>query len=222
MKRTAQTTVIIPTLNEEKNIGLLIKRIKRLQSDIKIIVTDDGSTDNTQAVARSNGAEIVNRSKEKVKGITAAVTDALKKVTTPFVVVMDADFQHPPEKIREIVDALKTNDIVIAARRKTIGHWSMFRKAESQIATMLARIRLGKKIDDPLSGFFGMRKEIRTATKNENVEPRCFKILFSILKNIDVRKTKIGYVYYEFDMRKRGESKIGMKHVWYFLRNVTK
>ena len=211
------TTVIIPTLNEEENIGRLIDQLLSLYPQIKIMVTDDGSTDNTIRTAEQHGATAIDRSSATIKGITAAVIDAANAVSTENIIVMDADFQHPPEKVKEIIEALSSNDIVIAVRTHVIGPWGPVRHLESIIATALARLRVGN-VRDPLSGFFGIKTELFKKIKKDNVELRCFKILVNILKN--AKGAKRGYVPYEFDMRKRGQSKIQKKHIWYFLRNI--
>lgn len=220
MKSFSDTTIIIPTLNEEDNIAKVILQLKQLYPEIKIYITDDGSHDHTQVIAKKNGALVIDRATRKVKGISASVTEALRLADTEKVVVMDADLQHPPDKVMEIVQMLEHHDIVIGARKKVIGPWSVLRRLESKFATSLARTRLGREIKDPLSGFFGLRREVISVINTDKFEMRCFKILFNILKSLDLRKKRIGYVYYNFDMRKNGESKIRTKHIYYFIRNL--
>ena len=222
MKSFSNTTVIIPTLNEEKNIATIIDKIKEIYPKIKIIVADDGSRDDTQKIARKHGALVIDRSKRKIKGITASIIEALHQVKTENLIVIDADLQHPPEKIEDIIDKLKTCGVVIAVRRSVIGPWGILRKLESKTATILAQLRLLKGIGDPLSGFFGIKTKLFREINKSNFELKCFKILFNILKNLNLKKTRIGYVYYDFNIRKRGESKISSKHVFYFLRNLVK
>src|SRR3989344_805992 len=193
----ADFTLIIPTLNEEANIGVLIRRLHELYPGVFIIVADDGSTDRTIAVAKKHGAVVVDRHAALVKGITAAVVDAMALVTTPFVIVMDADFQHPPEKVAEIREQLDDHDVVIAARTRVLGEWGIFRRLQSWIATALAVVRLRRRVKDPLSGFFGMRMNVFGSLTTRHFEMRCFKILFNILKSIHLRAIRIGYVFYD-------------------------
>jgi len=218
MKDFSTTSIIIPTLNEEHNIVPLIQRLHELYSKISVIVADDGSTDNTQTNAKQQGVIVIDRS-GKIQGITAAVIDALTHVKTKNIIVMDADFQHPPEKVADIVDLLEKNDIVIAARRRVLGHWGFFRQLQSRIATLLAQLRIGN-IKDPLSGFFGIKTELFHSIQKEKFELRCFKILVNILKSTDVKKLRIAYVDYDFDMRTQDTSKIRLKHAYYFIRNI--
>ena len=216
----SDVTIIIPTLNEQGNIGKVIHDLKQLYPQAKIYVTDDGSSDQTQAIARRAGAIVIDRTKRRLKGITASVVEVLQQVKTKKIVVMDGDLQHPPEKVQEMIQALDSADLVIAVREKVIGPWGFSRKFESKIATGLVKIRLRKNIQDPLSGFFGFRNELASKITPKKVEMRCFKILFNLLKNVDLPKTRIAYVYYLFDIRKNGESKLGAKHIYYFIRNL--
>jgi len=79
----AQVTVIIPTLNEEKNIDTLIQKLAGLYPGIHIIVSDDGSSDNTQEkvllFAQKNlSIQLLDRSKEPIHGLSASVVDGIK------------------------------------------------------------------------------------------------------------------------------------------------
>ena len=213
------TTIIIPTLNEEHNIGRLVERLKKLYA-VDVMITDDGSSDRTIEVAQHAGAQVTDRKNEKIKGLTAAVVHAALHIRTENCVVMDADFQHPPERVKEIINLLKNNSIVVAERQKIIGNWSVMRRLQSTIATGLAYIRIGKKVRDPLSGFFGIKTELLNSLEKERWELRCFKILFAVLKSCKGRDIKIASLNYDFDLRKRDESKIRLKHVYYFIRNV--
>ena len=101
-----QTTVIIPTLNEEKNIDNMITRLLELYPEISVVVADDGSTDQTGAVVNrfhneNNLIRLVDRTNGPVKGLTISLIDALEVTKTNFFHVIDSDFQHPPEKIGE-------------------------------------------------------------------------------------------------------------------------
>jgi len=228
-KDYSDTTIIIPTFNEESNISELLKLIEKLYKNISIVISDDGSTDKTQEIVKeyskkNKKIKLLNRSKKSVYGLTASVIDASKTVKTKYTVVMDGDLQHPPEKIKEIVRELrKGNDIVAGARRKVFD-WSLDRRIISKIATGLGKSRLlikGATCDDILSGFFGIRTNLMQSINKNKFEMPGYKILFDILKNID-KNTKIKNIYYDFGMRKKGHSKIGLKQIISFLRALFK
>jgi dolichol-phosphate mannosyltransferase len=223
----ADVTVIIPTLNEGKNIGELVKIISSSYKGIKIIVADDGSRDDTAAIVKkfektNKNIKLLDRSAEKIKGLTASVVDAVKITKTQFLVVIDGDLQHPPEKIRAVIDKLRQgNDIVIGTRAKVLGKWPVQRKMMSLIATSIARIRLMSTVQDPMSGFFGVKSELfgKILTVKENkFEKKGYKVLFDLLKSIPSART--ANVYYTFGERKAGESKIRTTHVMHFLRSL--
>lgn len=225
----SDTTVIVPTLNEGKNIGELIGLLLNYKG-IRVIVADDGSSDKTKAIVdsfsrKNKGVVFLDRRNERVHGLTASVVDAVMAAKTGYVVVIDGDLQHPPEKIGEIVEKLRGGyGIVVGTRRRVISDWPLQRRLMSMIATNLARLRLLRYIKDPVSGFFGAE----TATfkriiekKGKLFEGRGYKVLFDLLKYAP-RGTKIGTVMYDFGLRKGGESKISSGHIRIFFRSLFK
>jgi len=177
-------TVIIPTLNEGKNIGELIKIISGRYKGIKVIVADDGSTDATISIVKKFGRsnkniKLLDRSREKIHGLTASVIAAVKKTETRLLVVIDGDLQHPPEKIAEITAKLRQgNDLVIGTRARVAGKWPVQRRLMSIIATSIARLRLMNAVKDPMSGFFGVKSELFRkvlAAKENKFEKKAIK-----------------------------------------------
>jgi dolichol-phosphate mannosyltransferase len=224
----SDTTVIIPTLNEEGNIGDLIKILSKY-TGISVIVADDGSKDRTQQIVKNESRKnrkimLLDRS-AKSHGLTASVVDGGIHAKTEFMVVIDGDLQHPPEKIKDIVEKLRNgSDICIASRQKVAVKWQFSRKMESKIATILAWARLLKPVKDPLSGFFGAKTLLfQQAVKKSwrKFEMPGYKVLFDLLKYAP-RGSMISEVPYTFGLRMRGESKISKKHVFSFLRAVLK
>ncbi len=217
--------IILPTLNEEGNIGRMLDTLLKLYPSTPIIVSDDGSKDKTQEIVNefsAQGVILLDRGKEKVKGLTASVLDAASKAKTKNIIVMDCDFQHPPEKVGEIAAALEKYDLVVGARTGTPG-WSLKRKLISIGGTILAAKRMlitfRRPIPDPMSGFFGIRTElIQKANKNHFV-PEGFKVLFDVAKGLP-RSTRIGKVNYTFGLRTAGESKISKRHLVCMLKSL--
>jgi len=229
----SDTTVIIPTLNEEKNIGKLLELIEKNCPKIYVIVSDDGSKDMTQQIVRKKSAKnrrifLLDRSSKKIKGLTASIIDGAKSCKTDFMVVIDGDLQHPPEKIPEIVRKLREGfDVVIGKRIKVLGHWAFHRQLMSKTAILMGKLRLllkGMWVNDVVSGFFGTRTELfkKVVSESENkFEPKGYKVLFDYLKNTK-GKIRIGYVDYIFGLRKGGTSKISKKHIWLYFKSMFK
>lgn len=220
-------TVIIPTLNEAENISELTGIISRSYKGAKIIVADDGSSDGTTGIVsrigRSNrNVKLLERQDEPVHGITASVIDAAAEAKTPYIIVIDGDLQHPPEKIGDIAKKLmEGSDIVVGTRKIVFGGWPLQRRAMSLAATSLARIKLGRHVADPMSGFFGARRELFMNVVENNRHrfvKEGYKALFDLLKCAP--KAKIAEVPYNFGERKRGKSKIKARHVMHFLKSL--
>ena len=223
------TTVIIPTLNESQNITELLETIRRNYPEAKVIVADDGSTDGTKekvsATGRKNrNIKLLDRSSEKLHGLTASVIDAVKTADSEFVAVIDGDLQHPPEKIKEITKKLEEgNDIAIGTREKVEGIWPLQRRIMSKTATTLAQLRLRRMLRDPMSGFFGAKTAMFRkvlAEKEAKFEKKGYKVLFELLKYAP--NAKIAEVSYTFRERAGGKSKIGKKQVIAMARALIK
>ena len=114
-------SVILPTLNEADNIVPIIETISRLYPSSKVIVVDDNSSDGTpervlERYPSSDRVKVVRRD-PKDRGLTASIMDGILKADTKYFVVMDADFQHPPQSLGGMVESLiGGNDLVIGVR----------------------------------------------------------------------------------------------------------
>ncbi|MGB9703478.1 MAG: glycosyltransferase [Candidatus Micrarchaeia archaeon] len=204
-------TIILPTLNEEKNIGKLLTFLKKNYKS-KIIVVDDGSKDRTQEIVKKMGVELIDRRNKKVHGLTISVVEGIRKCKTPYFLVMDADFQHPPEKIKEFIKGLKKYDLVVGWRKK-VSNWEPWRRFITFSLTILGKAILkmrGKKYcKDILSGYFAGNKKVKEIVVKGKFIGEGYKILFEILKQAN--DLKIKNIPYVFNRRKEGKSKAGIK-----------
>ena len=224
-------TLIIPTLNEGKNIGKLLSIVTKTHPKINIIVADEGSKDDTQSIVRKwrkkkRSIKLLDRKNKQPHGLTASVLDAVLITKTKYFIVIDGDLQHPPEKIKDIAERLEKYDLVVGARKKVANEWKFFRRLMSYIATYLALTRAaltGTTSKDILSGFFGARTKLfqKTYAQNKNsFVPESYKILLDFLKVS--KNLKLAHIHYIFGIRKEGDSKIGSQHVYYFLKSLLK
>ena len=227
MKGTAGFTVILPTLNEEKNIGDLVLEIKKQYPRASVLVVDDGSRDATVRIAKEKGAQVLDRKDKEVKGITASVLDALALVDTEYFIVMDSDFQHPPEKIGEIISELEKGNDLVCAWRERVPNWGLHRRIISLGADFLGKTRLtifGNPVPrDIMSGFFGGKTGFVKASVRKNPKRfvgKGYKVLFDLVKGMKKDEVRIAEVPYVFGLRQRGTSKISMKHILFYLESV--
>ena len=214
-------SIIIPTYNEKDNITLLIERIHNILSgyDYEIVFIDDNSKDGTAELATSLSnkypVKVVVR-KDK-RGLASAVVDGLSYASGASVVVMDADLQHPPEVLPDIIKALKNYEFVMASRYidgGSPGKWTLPRRIVSLVANLLA-LPLAYKIKDRVSGFFGFR---RASVDSKLLNPLGWKIGLEIL--VRSRFTSVTEVPYTFARRSHGSSKLSRRIIWQYLQQL--
>ena len=221
-------TVILPTLNEEENIPQLLDFLIGSYSGVRILVVDDSSADSTPKIAKSKNCPFLRVMERKgPRGLTASIIDGINAAETPFFIVMDSDFQHPPEKIPELYSILLGGADLAVACRSEVKDWPLHRKAISRGADLLANLRLSfgscPKVSDVMSGYFGARRDwaLKSIASNpKRFEPQGYKFLFDLLKGMKKKDVNAGEITYVFNGRMRGKSKIGLPHVLRFLRSL--
>ena len=218
-------SLIIPTYNERDNITPLLKRLENALSsyDYEIVFIDDNSADGTAELATSLSYKypvkvIVRKDK---RGLASAVVDGLKYVSGDIIAVMDADLQHPPEVISDLLREIeKGADIVIASRYVPGGGcqgWSLTRRLISRGAIFLAHLLLPatRQISDPMSGFFMFNKRV---VRDAELKPTGYKILLEIL--MVGKFQSIAEVPYTFSPREGGKSKLNIQQQLAYLRHI--
>jgi dolichol-phosphate mannosyltransferase len=206
-------SIILCTVNEIENLPSLVEKIENIAKfSYQFVFVDDGSIDGTREYIlnycknHNNAKYIFNDHK---RSTVIAQYMGIKKSDGRFIIIMDADLQHPPEIIKEIYENLqKGYDIVVASRyynEQAKTKRSPIRGVISRVAEELAKVILKntKKTTDPLSGYFGFKKGLNLPI---NEKWRGYKILLYILSaNPDVKVKDVPYIFLE---RKKGESKV--------------
>jgi len=125
----------------------------------KVVVVDDGSTDNSSELAERAGAEVIRL--ERNTGKANAVREGLKLCSGyDAVVIMDGDGQHLPEEIPVLLEELRSSDLVIGSRfHKDVKNMPLKSKISNKVASLLMSLLAGQKITDPQSGFRAIRGE---------------------------------------------------------------
>jgi len=217
-----EITVVLPTLNEKENIEKLINAILKNYLKIKIIVADDNSTDGTidvvKGISSKNRNVLLLERKGRKKGLTASVIDGISASKTKYVIVMDADMQHPFEVIKTIKKKFDEGYNLVVATRASVNGWALYRKIISRllmyIGYLVLYLRGSARCGDIFSGYFGIKKElfekVYRANKKRFVNEG-YKVLFDFLKCIKSKDVKIAEVPYIFHVRSAGSSKAGVK-----------
>jgi glycosyltransferase involved in cell wall biosynthesis len=143
-------------MNEADAIGAVVSSLRAAASWREIVVVDDGSTDDTSARARAAGACVVRHPYNKGNG--AAVKTGIRRASGEFVLIIDADGQHPPEDAQRIAARLGEFDLVIGARSGAT-QATAARRAGNALLNRFASYLTSRPIPDLTSGFRGARTE---------------------------------------------------------------
>ncbi|MDQ4073496.1 MAG: glycosyltransferase family 2 protein [Thermoproteota archaeon] len=215
-------SIVIPTYNEADNIVALLESVKaKLGNSIsaEIIVVDDNSPDGTgklvdQYIERQDtlidktqaNVRIIHRMRKE--GLIQAVLQGINSSQGNQILIMDADFSHPPEILPVIVKKIKENGncIIVASRYVKGGAvkgWPLKRRVISWFANSLARLLLNiNNIKDPMSGYFVLPKKTIEKIK---FNTRGYKILLELL--VKDKDSCVVEIPYTFTDRKSGKSK---------------
>jgi dolichol-phosphate mannosyltransferase len=225
-------TVVVPTRNEADNVPVLMRELRESLSEIdyRVVFVDD-STDETPEVIRGLGAEngsviLLHRGdEEREGGLSTAVTTGIELFaeTSEYTCVMDADLQHPPEMVREMLElALSADvDVVVASRYAQGGSYTGLpgpvRRGISVGSKYLAQIvfKEARKTSDPMAGFFLVRNE---AISGIQFRPTGFKIMLEIL--VCAPELKVAEVPLNFRARHAGVSKATLRRGLEYLAHI--
>lgn len=220
-------SVVIPTYNERENVAPMVRSCRRAlaEYDAEVIVVDDDSPDGTwRRVDREFGdaddVRLVRRVDDQ--GLATAVVEGFDASRNEHLGVIDGDFQHPPGRLPDLVDALQTFRADVAVGSRYLAHggieeWSSGRKALSYGATLMTRTLVpdARRLSDPLSGFFAVRRDL---VDDVSLSPTGYKILLEILTKCSV--DRIAEVPFTFSDRDSGESKATVDEYAKFLNHL--
>ncbi len=220
-------SIVVPTLNEAENIPQLVERVANAMSgrDWEMLIVDDDSRDGTPQVCAELAEKYPLRllvRKRPAYGLSGAVLHGFAHARGNVLVVMDADLQHPPEKIPELVDTVVSGqaDFVIGSRYAggtMAEQWGAFRRLNSFLATLLARPFAGN-VKDPMSGFFALRRE--TFECAQRLSPMGYKIALELICKCRVKQVR--EIPIHFGVRQRGQSKLTLKQQFHYLQHLSR
>jgi dolichol-phosphate mannosyltransferase len=223
-------SLVLPTFNESGNIAEVVRMLSALLDPIlgdqyELIVVDDNSPDRTWKIAlelteQYPQLKVVHRETEK--GLSTAVIRGWQVARGEILGVIDADLQHPPEILLQLLAEMERGaDLAIASRHVEgggVSEWSMIRRFLSRGAQMLGLVILPEvinRLSDPMSGFFMVR---RSAIAGVTLSPVGYKILIEVAARGKIHW--IGEVGYVFRERQAGESKVTWKQYLEYLQHL--
>lgn len=191
----SRVAIVIPALNESATIVVVVETAVKYGVPI---VVDDGSTDNTAALARQAGAVVVTHKNNQ--GYDAALNSGFKKAAqlgSDVIITVDADGQHDPSLIQKFVDAIDAGADAVAGIRNRRQRFA------EHLFAWYARFRFG--INDPLCGIKAYRTVVYETLGH-------FDSYGSVGTELMIFAAKRGYrlVQIEFEVQERkGQSRFG-------------
>jgi len=184
---TKEVCVVLPALNEERTIGLVIDEIPKEEMErrgyrINVMVVNNGSTDKTEEIAREKGAQVVV---EPRRGKGMAIRAGFEAADCDFVFMLDSDHTYPAVHITEMLTALEDGyDVVMGSRLKgqmVDGAMTSLNRVGNRLLALMTNVLYGTRISDPCTGCWGFRAEV---VKKLRLEARGFDIEVNMLTEI--------------------------------------
>ncbi len=222
-------SIVVPTYHEAENLRLLIPQIAAALVPTalthEILVVDDNSRDGTAELLAQQAREgypvrLITRTAER--GLSSAVIRGFREARGAYLVCMDADLSHPPTALPARLAAAKGPDVdfVIGSRYVSGGgtdeSWSLFRRLNSWVATLLARPFT--RVRDPMAGYFALPRQVFARAAELN--PIGYKIGLELIVKCGCRT--IREVPIHFADRKLGQSKLSLKEQWRYLQHLNR
>ncbi len=210
--------IIIPTYNERMNIKILISRIRTVLPKIQILIIDDNSADGTGdeiKVLQQTDPNIHLITRPAKAGFASAYVDgfkfALKEFNPEFIVTMDADLSHPPEKIPTLIEIAKSGKVGIGSRYVAggaVSNWQLRRRILSRFGNLYARLLTKLPVKDVTGGFMAIPIDKIRQLKLDSIRSRGYAFLMELKVCFYALKAQFVELPITFEERKEGESKL--------------
>jgi len=191
-------SVVAPMYNEATIIGEFIDRVMTVLSrqggEFELILVDDGSKDNTVAVARAKSKQWPNLriiTFSRNYGHEIASTAGLEHANGDYVILLDSDGQHPPELIPELIAKAQEGYEVVYAARQNREDQSWFKKKCAQWFYRFSRAMTGFEIDEQFGNFRLLSRCVVDSLKQMRETNRHLLMLFAY---VGFRTTSIPYI----------------------------
>ncbi len=168
------TTIVIPVYNESENIKYVLDNIKsKCKFPYEILIIDDGSTDGTYEIAKSNGSNVIRFDENKGKG--AALIEGIRQANGDSIVFIDGDGQDDPEDIIKLLKPIYYDnaDFVNGSRFLGIFEKGSITKRNYYLTVLVNKLvssMFGHNITDIFAGFRAFKKSSIKNIKFESKE----------------------------------------------------
>ena len=218
-------SVLMPAYNEEATIEEILKKLLKLKDVYEIIVVNDCSTDNTEAVVKSiKSAKIKFFNHEKNQGKTAAIATAKEQASGDIIIIQDADLEYDPDEIAGVIEPIVKGqaDVVYGSRflvRKAARVLYYYHYLANTFLTFLSNLLTNVNMTDIETCYKAFRapilKEMQLTSKGFGMEVE----ITAMISRLDVRIYEVPISYYgrTYEEGKKIGIKDGIMAIWYIL-----
>ncbi len=217
-----KVSFLIPAYNEAATIGEVLERIAGLGLDAQVIVVDDGSTDETAAIARAGGATVISQANA---GKGAAIRTAIAHADGDIAVIQDADMEYDPAEVPELIEPIVRGsaDVVFGSRlrggkpQRAHLFWHL---VGNRFLSLLTNVLFNTTLSDMETGYKAFRIEV---LRSLDLQENGFGLEPEITAKVCKRKLRIYELPISYYGRTREEGKKitwrdGVRAIWVLLR----
>ncbi|MCH7640517.1 MAG: polyprenol monophosphomannose synthase [Bacteroidetes bacterium] len=223
--------VVIPTYNEARNIGPILRQVMALEGGLSVLVVDDGSPDGTAEGVRAVMEQFPERvgliERDGKQGLGTAYLAGFRQVLAEgfeYICEMDADFSHDPNDLTLLIEACRNGaDLAIGSRYKggvRVVDWPLSRLILSYGAGVYTRIITRLPVRDVTAGFKCFRREVLEAIDFDSVKSNGYSFQIEMSYRAWKRGFKLVEVPIVFTERAEGQSKMNKSIVREAMRKV--
>ena len=220
--RTLRVSFLIPAYNEASTIGEVLERIAALDLDAQVIVVDDGSTDDTAAIAEAAGATVI---RQPNRGKGAAIRTAIGEADGDIAVIQDADMEYDPAEVPELIEPIVRGaaDVVFGSRlrggkpQRAFLFWHL---VGNRFLSLVTNALFNTTLSDMETGYKAFRIEVlRSLELSEDgfgIEPEITGKV--CLRKLRIYELPISYYGRTHDEGKKITWRDGFRALWVLVR----
>lgn len=215
----SRIAVVIPTYNEIKNIGLLIRSLMGINPSFSIVVIDDNSPDGTYREVKKLQEVYKNLYlivRDRKRGLGSAYIEGFRYALRKgyeLILQMDADSSHLPSYIPDMIKLMSEYDLVIGSRyipKGGVADWPLGRVLISRLANIFSQLLLRIPIHDLTSGFKCMKRSVLEKIDFATLTSRGYVFQIEMVLRAFLKSFKIIEYPILFKGRKREKSKMSL------------
>ena len=211
--RVRDTVIFIPAWNEAASLPALLVEAQRELPEVDLLVIDDGSTDDTAAVSRAGGAQVVSFPENH--GLRHGIAEGYRQAATrgySYCGRLDADGQHPPAELKRMLEMVRNDECDVAVGSRFLADSGQdgerYKPAPERVVgtallRLLMRLRLGQPISDGTSGMYAVNQRALSLLSDPYV---CEAPEVEALMRITDAKLRLVEVPVHMRQREHGES----------------